>query len=47
MKYIVAECLGCKDIKEIKANEIQKGEQPICNKCGMPMIPLRAIWRKQ
>ncbi len=39
---VIAKCIGCGDTKEIRANEILSGEQPLCDKCGMPMIAEKA-----
>jgi hypothetical protein len=41
-KIVIAKCIGCGNKKHIKAGEIPKGEQPICDKCFMPMIAERA-----
>ena len=42
MKVVIAKCIGCGEKREIKENEIPKGNHPCCNKCGMPMIAERA-----
>jgi hypothetical protein len=38
MVTVIAKCIGCGDKREIKAGEIPVGEQPMCQKCFMPMI---------
>jgi NAD-dependent SIR2 family protein deacetylase len=38
MITVIAKCIGCGNKREIKAGEIPQGEQPCCDKCGMPMI---------
>lgn len=35
---IVAECVGCKNKREIMAGEVAPDEVPICDKCLMPMV---------
>jgi len=47
MVFIIAKCIGCGDKKEIRENEIPRGEQPCCNKCGMPMIAEKAILNQE
>lgn len=39
---VIVQCVNqnCKNRREINAGQIPKGEQPICNKCWMPMIPV-------
>lgn len=39
---VIAKCIECGNKKEIHAGEIPQGEQPICDKCGMPMIAEKA-----
>ena len=39
---VIVKCIGCGNKKEIKANEIPKGDHPCCDKCGMPMIAEKA-----
>jgi hypothetical protein len=46
-KIVIAKCIGCGNKKHIKAGEIPKGEQPICDKCFMPMIAERAEIKAQ
>ena len=46
MKLVIAKCIGCGEKREIRAGEIPKGEQPCCDKCGMPMIADRAEIRE-
>jgi hypothetical protein len=42
MKIVIAKCIGCGNEEEIKDGEVQKGDQPCCKKCGMPMVAERA-----
>ena len=35
---IIAKCVGCGEKREIGAFEIPQGEQPMCEKCFMPMV---------
>lgn len=39
---VTAKCIGCGAIREIKAGEVPKGEQPMCSDCGMPMVAVKA-----
>ena len=39
---IKVKCVGCDNEQEIIGGEIPKGEQPICQKCFMPMIAVEA-----
>jgi len=47
MRYIIAKCVGCGKKREIKENEIPKGEHPCCDDCGMPMIAEQAEIRSE
>ena len=35
---ILCECVGCKSRREVLPGEVEIGDQPMCNECGMPMI---------
>lgn len=39
---VIAKCIGCGSKREIKAEEVPKGQMPMC-KCGMPMIAEQAM----
>lgn len=39
---VIAECVSCKNTREIKAGEISKDEIPMCENCFMPMIAKKA-----
>jgi len=39
---VTAKCIGCGEKREIKAGEIPEGEQPMCEKCFMPMVAQKA-----
>lgn len=43
MKFVIVECVNCNIKKEVVAGAIKDGEQPMCELCGMPMIPIGAI----
>lgn len=36
--FVIAKCTGCDNKKKIYAGEVPKGEQPMCEKCFMPMV---------
>ncbi len=39
---VIAKCVDCGAKREIKAEEVQKGEMPFCRKCFMPMVAEKA-----
>ena len=39
---IKVKCVGCDNEDEIIGGQIPKGEQPMCQKCFMPMIAVEA-----
>ena len=41
---VLLECIGCKDRKEVDPRDVK--EQPMCEKCYMPMVTLRAEIRR-
>ncbi len=43
---VVAKCVCCGDKREIAAGEIPRGEQPMCGKCGCPMVAESAKVRR-
>ncbi len=43
MEIIIAKCVGCGNKREIRENEIEKGDSPMCDKCFMPMVAEKAI----
>ena len=43
---VIARCIGCGNKQEIIGGEIPKGEQPICQKCFMPMVAEKAEIKK-
>lgn len=45
--YVIAKCVGCGERRKIYEGDIPKGEQPMCDKCFMPMIPVKAIARQE
>jgi len=36
--FVMVKCVCCGHKRKIYANEIPKGEQPMCSECGMPMV---------
>lgn len=38
---VTTKCIGCENIREIGPGEVPKGDHPICNRCGMPMVPVQ------
>lgn len=38
---VTVKCVGCSNIRDIKPGEIAKNDQPICERCGMPLIPVK------
>lgn len=47
MKIIIAKCVSCNNRKEIMPFEIKKGENPICDKCFMPMFAEKVVIKCQ
>ncbi len=39
---VIVKCVGCGNKKELRTGEIPPDEQPMCDKCFMPMIPTKA-----
>ncbi len=46
MKTVIAKCIGCGEKRKIHSGEIAPGDQPCCDKCGMPMIAEEARVKK-
>ena len=46
MKIVITKCVGCGKKREIKAGEIEPGDQPMCDECYMPMIATAALKEK-
>lgn len=45
MKYITVKCTGCNMLSAIpETTKIEKYDQPMCEVCGMPMIPTQATF---
>ncbi len=42
---VTAECVGCRSRREIEAGEVAPDSLPFCNKCGSPMVAVRATAR--
>ena len=40
---IIVKCVGCQAKRAVKAGEVAPHEQPTCERCGMPMVPIKAI----
>jgi len=43
---VIAKCVGCGEKREIGAFDIPQGEQPMCEKCFMPMVAESAEAKK-
>lgn len=48
MIIVTVKCLGCQNVLDIKnggwadlKREFSMNDQPICDKCGMPMVPIK------
>jgi hypothetical protein len=39
---VIAKCVGCGAVRDIRAGEIPADDMPMCGACGMPMIAERA-----
>ncbi len=39
---VVVKCVKCGDRREIQAGEIGVDDVPVCGRCGMPMVPVKA-----
>jgi uncharacterized protein (DUF934 family) len=39
---VLAECVACGQQREIKAGEVAQDDHPCCNRCGFPMIAVKA-----
>ena len=39
---VTIRCIGCGFFGEIEPRDIAPGEHPMCRKCGMPMIAVKA-----
>lgn len=42
---VIAKCVGCGHKREIKPGEVAPGDQPMCDKCHMPMVATKAVLR--
>lgn len=40
---VIARCVQCGREKEISEGEVKEGDQPMCDKCYMPMIAKEVI----
>ncbi len=40
--FVLAKCVGCGNKRKIFAGEVKKGDQPMCDKCFMPMVAVSA-----
>lgn len=39
---VKVQCVLCRGQRKIKAGEVKPGDQPMCEKCMMPMVPVEA-----
>ena len=42
MVTIIVKCVGCGTKKEIKPGEVASNDVPMCSKCFMPMVAVKA-----
>ena len=45
-RVIIAKCTNCGEKKDVRSNEVQEGEVPMCDKCFSPMVAERAEFRE-
>jgi len=43
---LIVKCIGCGNKKEIRRGEIASDDQPMCDKCFMPMVAEKAVTRR-
>lgn len=43
---VCAKCIGCGEKRDIRKGEIPEGEQPMCEKCFMPMVGESVEYKK-
>jgi rRNA maturation endonuclease Nob1 len=43
MTYIIAECIACKQQMDIHENEFRPDDYPCCNRCGSPVVAIKAV----
>ena len=43
---VLAECIACHQQMDIKAGEFGPDDYPCCNRCGSPVIAVKAIARR-
>lgn len=39
---VIVRCVQCNATREIKRGEIPEGDVPMCLRCGMPMVAIKA-----
>ena len=39
---VTAKCIGCGAIREIRLGEVAANDVPMCDKCMMPMVAVKA-----
>jgi Zn finger protein HypA/HybF involved in hydrogenase expression len=42
MATVTAKCVACEAQRQIKEGEVPPGDQPMCEKCGSPMVAIGA-----
>ena len=46
MITVIVKCVSCGAKKEIKPGEVAKNDVPMCDKCFMPMVAIKAKQRR-
>lgn len=44
--FVTVKCIGCKTLRDIREDEIEPGDQPMCDRCYLPMITIKATVRE-
>ena len=43
---VLCRCVGCGAQREVGAASVAAGDQPLCNECFLPMVPVKATAKK-
>lgn len=44
---VTAKCVQCGEKKDFGPNDVAPGDHPMCPKCFMPMVPVKAESKKE
>ena len=44
---VTVQCVSCHTRRDIREGEIEPGEQPFCEKCYSPAVPIKAEVRER